>query len=372
MTERTQRLLAEFLELVQINCSSRAERPMADALIPKLQALGFSVEEDNAGQTIGGNAGNVIARLAGPAPGPTLLLCAHMDRVTPGQNIQPTVVDGVIRSDGTTILAADDVSGLVAILEGVRRAQEDGVQLPSLEVVFTIAEEGGLFGAKACDASQLHADMGFFFDSNGPVGTIIVQAPSQNSMEFVVEGRAAHAGVNPEAGINALQIAAQGVAAMKLGRIDAETTANIGVFQAGSATNIVPDRATLKGEARSLDPEKLEKQTDHMVACLRSAAQAGGALCQETVNLSYPGYRFEEDHPVVQRAVQAAKAARLDVTLKGTGGGSDANVFNGKGIPSLVFGMGYTDVHSTKESLPVAELERSAQLVYTLIGGTLQ
>ncbi len=371
MTDRTQRLLDEFLDLVQINCATRAERPMADALIPKLKALGFAVEEDRAGQTIGGNAGNVIGRLSGTVPGPTLLLCAHMDRVTPGEDIRPTVENGVIRSDGTTILAADDVAGLAAILEGVRRAQEDGVALPSLEVVFTIAEEGGLFGAKACDTAKLHADMGFFFDSNGPVGTIIVQAPSQNSMEFVVEGRAAHAGVNPEAGINALQVAAKAVAAMTLGRIDEETTANIGVFQSGSVTNIIPDRAILKGEARSLDPDKLQKQTDHMLGCLRSAAEAGGASCQEAVSLSYPGYRLSEDHPVVQRATAAVQAVGLAVHLKGTGGGSDANIFNGRGIPSLVLGMGYTDVHSTKESLPVVELERSAQVVYTLIGGAL-
>ncbi len=370
MHTRTQRALDEFLALTAVNGRTRRERAIADVLIGKLQDLGFTVHEDDAGEKIGGNAGNLTARLQGDPGKVPILLCAHMDRVAPGEDIHARVVDGIICSSGDTILAADDVAGLVSILEGVRRIREDGVDHPPIEVVFTVAEEGGLNGAKAYDASGLTAGFGFFFDSAADVGTVITQAPSQTSLRLIVGGQAAHAGIAPEKGISALQAAARGVSRMNLGRIDAETTANIGIFQSGSATNVVPDKAVLQGEVRSLSDDKRRQQTESMVAALQDACTHYGADLDVDAQRSYPGYRFDPGEPVVQRAAAAIADCGLAVQYASTGGGSDANIFNSFGIPSVVFGMGFKDVHSTAESLAAADLERTVRVAYALLYGT--
>lgn len=362
-----QRLLDEFLELVQIDSASKDERLMADALKPKLEALGFTVTEDDAGAKIGGSAGNLIAVLEGSKEAPTLLFCAHMDRVEPGRGIKPIIEDGMIKSDGTTILAADDVAGIAAILEAVRSAQEQDIPHGRLELLFTVAEEGGLFGAKSLDASRLSAEAGFFLDSGGPVGTIVVQAPAQKNISATIHGRAAHAGVAPENGISAILVAAEALTKMKLGRIDAESTANIGLIQGGVATNIIPDRVEMKGEARSRDPEKLERQAQHMVEVIQSTCAAHGVEAEVVVGDSYNSFRLTEEDYVVQLALRAAKALGLEPRIESTGGGSDANIINGRGIPSVILGLGYTNVHTTDEAIPIQQLEAAAQYVLQII-----
>jgi len=367
MTVNESRLVAEFLELVQIDSAPKDERLMADALLRKLASLGLETYEDDAGKRIGGNAGNVCAVLEGDPDLPTLLFAAHMDRVSPGRGIKPIVEEGTIRSDGTTILAADDVAGICAILEGIRAVREQGLHHGRIEVVFTVAEEGGLFGAKNLDTSKLKAKAGYFLDSTGPVGTVIVQAPAQKSIKARIRGKSAHAGVAPEEGINAIAAAAKAITNMKLGRIDPETTANIGVIRGGTATNIVPDLVEIEGEARSRNEQILAAQAAHMVEAINAACAEFGAQAEIEVIDSYSAYHMKPEDYVVQLAVRAAQEIGLEPVQQGTGGGSDANIINSRGIPSVVLGLGYQNIHSTAESIPIAQLVKAAELVVSLI-----
>lgn len=362
-----QRLVDEFLNLVKIDSASKDERRIADALTAKMKALGLSVIEDDAGTKIGGTAGNLIGVLEGQKDAPALLFCAHMDRVHPGLGIKPQIKDGVIRSDGTTILAADDVAGIVAIFEAIRIIQEHKIPHGRLEILFTVAEEGGLYGAKSVDPRQFQAKAGFFMDAGGPVGTIVTSAPAQKGLKATIHGKAAHAGVAPQDGISAIIVAAQAITSMRLGRIDAETTSNIGVIQGGAATNIIPDKVELKGEARSLNNDKLDLQINHMVDAINTACADHKAKADIQVDHSYSAFGLTESDFAVQLAVKAAKAMGLEPKLESTGGGSDANIMNGYGIPSVVLGMGYTDVHTTAEAISIEQLAAAAQYVLSII-----
>lgn len=362
-----QRLVDEFLELVKIDSASKDERLIADALIAKMAALGLAVTEDNAGERIGGTAGNLIGILEGQKEAPALLFCAHMDRVHPGFGIKPQIKDGVIRSDGTTILAADDVAGIVAILEAIRIIQEHKIPHGRLEILFTVAEEGGLYGAKSLDPGELQAKAGFFMDAGGPVGTIVTSAPAQKGLQATIHGKAAHAGVAPEDGISAILVAARAITRMRLGRIDPETTSNIGIIQGGVATNIIPDKVELKGEARSLNNEKLDSQINHMVDAINAACADHNVKADIRVDHSYSAFSLTESDIAVQLAVKAAEAIGLRPQLQSTGGGSDANIINGYGIPSVVLGMGYTDVHTTAEAITIEQMVTAARYVLSII-----
>ncbi|HHU60802.1 MAG: M20/M25/M40 family metallo-hydrolase [Bacillota bacterium] len=361
------RLIDEFLELVQIDSSTKDERQMADVLIEKLQALNFTVTEDDAGEKIGGTTGNLIAVLDGDKQANPILFCAHMDRVQPGLGIKPQINNGIITSDGTTILAADDVAGIVAILEGIKFIQEQEIPHGRLEVLFTVAEEGGLFGAKNLDYGKLQAKAGYFLDAGGPVGTIVTQAPAQKNINFKVHGKAAHAGVAPERGNSALVVTAHALTKMRLGRIDEETTANIGIIQGGEATNIIPNLVSLKGEARSANGEKLNKQIEHMVEIMESTCNEHNTTVDIEINDSYDGFSLSSDDYVVTLALKSAEDVGLKPHLESTGGGSDANIINKYGIPSVILGMGYTDVHTTSETMPIDQLVAAAKYVVSII-----
>lgn len=368
----TQRVVGLLLELVQIDSASLRERAMANALTAKLAELGFEVYEDKAGEAVGGSAGNLLARLpgtGGKAGHDPVLFSAHMDRVSNGLGIKPVVRDGVVYSDGTTILGSDDAAGLAAILEGVRAAKETGLDRPPIEVAFTICEESGLLGSQNLEYGWLKAKQAFIMDSGGPVGTVIVQGPYQSRVTAVVLGKSAHAGVAPESGVNAIQAAAMALSRMRLGRIDAQTTANVGVISGGTATNIVPDRVEVRGEARSLDGSTLRVQVQHMVSTFEQAAQEFGARAEVEVAEMYPGFHLPESAPLVQRALKAIRALALEPQTHATGGGSDANIFNGHGIPAVALGLGYEAIHSNAEHIPVDQLVLAAQLVTQLIIG---
>ncbi|HHY14621.1 MAG TPA: M20/M25/M40 family metallo-hydrolase [Firmicutes bacterium] len=361
------RLVDEFLELVQIDSATKDERKIADALLAKLSALGISAAEDDTAQKIGGTAGNILAVLDGGKDSPPLLFCAHMDRVEPGLGIKPQIKDGIISSDGTTILAADDVAGIVAILEALRVVKEQKIPHGRLEILFTVAEEGGLFGAKSLDPAKLQAKAGYFMDSGGPVGTIVVQAPAQKNITATIHGKAAHAGVAPENGISAIVVTAQAITKMNLGRIDHETTANIGIIRGGEATNIVPDRVTLHGEARSRDSGKLDKQINHLSEAIRRTCTDYGITAEIEIGDSYSAFSLDQNDHVVKLACHAAQAMDLEPRLESTGGGSDANIINGYGIPSVVLGMGYEHVHTTAETMPIDQLVAAAAFVVSII-----
>ncbi|MFN3420307.1 MAG: M20/M25/M40 family metallo-hydrolase, partial [Armatimonadota bacterium] len=291
-----ERFLADFLELVRIPSPSGKEREVAQAVKAKVEAMGLTVLEDDAGKGFGGEQGNLIVKVPGSVEGvPPILLNAHLDTVLPCENVNPIVEGDKVRSDGRTILGADNKAGVCVLLELLRVLREDKIQHAPLEIVFTVAEETGLHGAKHLDYSLISANFGFVLDSGPPINKVIVQAPSQKNLKAIVKGKAAHAGVSPEKGINAIQLAARAIASMRLGRIDHETTANIGVIKGGLATNIVPEEVEVLGEARSHDPRKLEEQIAHMVALLEKEAQRGGGKAEVEVTDVYRSFRITED-----------------------------------------------------------------------------
>ncbi|WP_200760861.1 M20/M25/M40 family metallo-hydrolase [Effusibacillus dendaii] len=359
-----ERLLQEFIELVQIASHSRNERQMADTLIAKLKPYGVEIQEDDTAAKVNGNTGNLICRLAGDSSKPTLLFTCHMDTVQPGEGIQPQVADGRITSDGTTILGADDKAGVAGLLEMVRVLQEQKLPHGNLILLFTVCEEVGLLGSRNLSPDWMKdADYGFAFDSNGSIGEIVTQGPSQAKLEVVIHGKTAHAGVNPEAGISAIKLASQAISRMKLGRIDAETTANIGTINGGTATNIVPERVDIVAEARSLNADKLNEQTAQMKAAFEQAAQEAGGRAEVTITNMYPAFRFTEQDPVVQIAAKAAEQIGVTAKTLASGGGSDANVLNGLGVPTVNLAIGYENIHTVNESIRIDDLEKAAQLM---------
>lgn len=356
MTDES-RLVKTFLELVQIDSPTGDEEKIADVLTHTLRAMGLDVRGDA--------AGNVIATLDGE--GEPLLLSAHMDTVEPGRGVKPVVQDGVIRSDGTTILGGDCKSGISAILEALQCLKESGARHRPLEIVLSVAEEGGLNGAKQLDVSAIRSKVGLVLDSGGPIGTIVRQAPSQDSLRVVIHGKASHAGSEPQKGINAIVVAAEAIAQMPLGRIDEETTANIGKISGGIATNIVPDRVEMAGEARSLKDEKLAAQTQRMVEAIEAAAAKRGARAEIQVNHAYGAYYLPDDHPWIRQLAAACKKAGLTPILQSSGGGSDGNIYNAKGIQCAVSSTGMVKVHTTEESVAIADLVATANLVYAVV-----
>lgn len=285
-----------------------------------------------------------------------------MDTV-PTERIVPVIREGIVYSQGDTILGADDKAGLAIILEILTvLAEKDGPYRP-VEVLFTVGEETGLRGAKAVDVSHFKAKMGLGLDAAGDPGAMIVHAPSQDPWQARVHGRAAHAGANPEAGINAILVAAEGIVHMPLGRIDAETTANIGIIRGRRATNVVPDLVELYGEARSRDEKKLEAQIRAMSDALQQSAQAHGATVDIQVSRSYKRYHFAEDAPIVRLLSKAMRSVGVEPLLVPTGGGSDSNVLIARGIDIIQMSLGMHAVHTNDEHIAIDDLETSARIV---------
>lgn len=362
------RLVEEFLELVQIDSETKHEQVIAPILVQKLEAMGFDVFQDDAHTRNGHGAGNIIATLKGDESIEPIYFTVHMDTVVPGVGIKPEIrEDGYIYSDGTTILGADDKAGMAAIFEMARRIKEKNIAHGTIQFIITAGEESGLVGAKELDPAHIIAKYGFAVDSDGKVGGIVVAAPFQAKVNVKVFGKTAHAGVAPEKGISAITVAAKAVAQLKLGRLDEETTANIGRFEGGKATNIVCDEVTIFAEARSIDEAKLNAQTAHMKETFERVAKENGALAEVEVALSYPGFRVTEADKVVQIAQAAAEAVGREPQLGISGGGSDANVIAGFGIPTVNLSVGYEEIHTTNERMPVQELEKLADLLEQII-----
>lgn len=362
------RMLQEFFDLVKITSSTRREREAADFVTARLKELGCTVTEDQTGEKIQGNAGNLIARFPGNRPGvPVVMLSAHLDCVEPCSGIEPVLENGVIRSAGDTILGSDDKAGVAAILEALRVLKESGKEHGDILVVMSVAEEGGLLGAKNIDRTLLQADFGYALDGGGDIGEIVAAAPGQEQLDVTVYGKKAHAGIEPEAGVNAITLAGKALAAMKQGRIDEETTANIGMIQGGVATNIVPDRVELKCEARSLKVDKLTAQVNHMKRVFEETAKAGGGRVEIVTERIYQPYVLAEDSTVIQTAVAAAKTLKLAPKVTVTGGGSDANYYNIYGVPCAVLSVGMTKPHTTEETVKEADLYLAVELILAIL-----
>ncbi|MFQ5883130.1 MAG: M20/M25/M40 family metallo-hydrolase [Candidatus Methylomirabilales bacterium] len=366
------RMRDHFLSLAQIDSLSRKEREVAMRLKEDLASLGAEVSFDQADEAVGGTVGNLIARIPGNRPGVApFLLCAHMDTVGPAEGIKPQVNGDIIKSDGSTILGADDKSGIAIICEVLRILQEDETPRGELEIVLTICEEVGLLGARHLDVSRLRSRTGLVLDSSDP-GRLINRAPAANRLEFTIRGLEAHAGVCPEKGINAIRIASEAIAGMRLGRLDEETTANIGIIQGGGAINIIPNAVTVQGEARSHDEAKLKAQTEHMIRCFEEAAarhqltlngviQRGQVTCQ--VRQDYDRLFIPEEARIVRLVQQAARNLPQEITLWRTGGASDANILCSKGLEVANVGTGQREVHTVREHLLLSDMARSAALI---------
>jgi len=364
-----QRLIDEFIELVQIDSPSSREGAVAKVLVNKLQELGFEVCVDDAGVKSGGETGNVIATLKGNRPGKTVLFSSHMDTVSPGEGIKPIIdeANGIIKSDGTTVLGSDDKGGISAILEAVRVIKENNIEHGDIEIVFSIWEEGGLFGAKYLDYSRINADFAFVLDSGGAPGEIIVKAPAQDKIAVKIIGKPAHAGLVPEDGISAIMVASRAIENMKLLRIDEETTANIGTIKGGVATNIVMPNLEILAEARSLDNSKLDAQTQHMVDTFKQAAAEFGAEIEIKTERMYGAFNVDENDEIVNMAKRVFANMDIEYKVTSTGGGSDTNVLNANGVKAVNLGIGMKKAHTLEEYIAIEDLINSARMVVEII-----
>lgn len=361
------RLIDNFLKLVAIDSLSFDEKRVARFLVNHLDKLGFKSKIDSAGKKIGGSIGNVIATLNKTSHAPTLLFNAHMDTVSPSKGVKPRITKGVIKSDGKTILGADDKAGLAILLELANILHKNDIPRGKIIYVLTVAEEQGLLGAKNLNIHQIKADYSYSLDSDEPVGRIVVRSPSQNSIKAIFKGKAAHSGLCPEKGIHAIKAATLGISKMKLGRVNKETTANIGIIKGGRAANIIPDEVYIEGEARSFSLAKLEQQTQLMKKYLNAGAQKEKAKVKIEVSRAYNAFNLKADTSLVSVAKQAAKKVGLKSQLIASGGGSDANIFNQKGNPMVGLSIGVENPHSNSEKVAIGDLEKATQMVLEIV-----
>ncbi|MGB8648881.1 MAG: M20/M25/M40 family metallo-hydrolase [Anaerolineae bacterium] len=351
-----ERLVNTFIELVTIDSPSGGEKQAAEYVANRLRTLGLEPQIDG--------MYNVTAVLAGK--GKPLFLNAHTDRVEPARGVKPVIEAGRIKSDGTTVLGADDAAGVAAILEAVQSLIEDQVQHLPLEIAITAQEEQGLVGAKGLDLSGFYAKEGIVLDGQGPVGEITLGSPTQNQIMATITGKAAHSGTAPEEGIDAIRIAAKAISKLRLGRIDKETTANIGTIHGGTARNIVPEKVQVVGETRSRNTQKAERLARAMKQAFELAATPLAAKVDFQITRAYNQYRLERSDKVVKRLATAIKKIGRKPGYALSGGGSDANIFNAKRMKCVVTSVGYEQIHTTSEYIPIAELVKTAELVVAL------
>jgi tripeptide aminopeptidase len=360
-------VIEQFNELVKIYSPSRGEREIMDYIIKYANKLGYETVEDTAGDAHQGNAGNVIIKIPANTEGPHIMIAAHVDIVEPGKDVVPVLEGDTIRSEGDTVLGADDKAGVAAMLELLSILKQSSFAYSEIRLVFTVAEEIGLLGAKALDMTDEPVDYIYVLDAEGSVGTVVIAAPYQDSFEVEYKGRAAHAGVNPEYGINAIVAASKAIAGMKLGRIDDETSANVGIIDGGRAGNIVPESAQVFAECRSIDESKLKAQAKHMIDCFKMGADDVGAEVTIRRIRPYSGYRVSAEDDIVKRVFKAAESIGLKTSAIVSGGGSDTNVFAEKGFTSVNLGVGFKKVHSTEESIGVTDLKDLTNLLVALV-----
>lgn len=363
-----QRLLKLFRVLVLINSPALQEKDCTTRVKQELVAMGLEVTEDGAAAKLGGNANNVIAWKRGTLPNaPKIFLSAHMDTVEPTPNIQLVEEGGIIRTDGKTILGADCKGGLAPAIEAVQVLTDTGEAHGDVCLLFSVAEEIGLRGADAMELKDLNLDFGFVLDTGPPVGTYVTRTATHDKIDITIKGRPAHAGKDPENGLNALQVAADAIHGMKLGRIGPETTANLGSIEGGTATNVVMAEVRIKAEARSTSVEELDAQVAHMIDRFESAAAAWGTTVEIEHKRHYSSYHVADDAPIVQVAQAASRALGFEPTLRTTLGGSDANIFNAKGLPSIVVATGMDKIHTHEEFIKVQDLVDTAKIALELI-----
>ena len=356
-----------FLELVRVPSPSGEERVVADQVIEYLQALALPVDEDDVGTRIDSTIGNLLCRIEPSGEGTPLFFCAHLDTVPPEGPIEPVVEDGVVRNGGGTILGADNKAAVAAMLEATRRIVAENRPHGGIELLFTPKEEVGLRGAEAFDQERLHARLGYVYDHAGPIGEVILGAPYQVKLDASFRGRAAHSGMYPEEGRSAIAAAARAIADLRLGRLDEETTANVGEIHGGTARNIVPERCSFAAEARCHDERKLGELVQEMLETITFAAQVSDCDVETAVDPSARGYSFKRDDEAVRLAAAALERTGFQPTYGLSGGGADANVFNERGLQCLNLANGMTDIHTPDERIAVADLDRMVDVTLALV-----
>ncbi len=365
-------VLELFTELAAIPSPPGEERPVADVVSAYLRDCALDVDEDEAGAKVGSSAGNLYTRLEATASGTPIFLCAHLDTVPPIGRIDPVVDDeGIVRNAAGTILGADDKAAVAAMLDATRRVLSEGRPHAGIELLFTPKEEVGLLGAAAFDHTRLHARHGFVYDQAAPIGDVILGAPFSQALEATFHGRAAHAGMYPEEGRNAIAAAARAIADLRLGRLDDESTANVGVIRGGTAVNIVAEWCTFTAEVRCHDERKLSDLVQEMLDAVSFAASTGDCSVDVEQRKSYRGYRFKREDEVVQLAATALSRSGYEPRYGLSGGAADANVFNERGLQCLNLANGMVDIHTSDERIAVADLEAMVDVTLALVDAAL-
>ena len=355
-----------FTELAAVPSPPGEERAVADLVLGYLRDCGLEADEDGVGPEIGSTMGNIYARLEPTAAGEPLFLCAHLDTVPPTAAIEPVVEDGIVRNAAGTILGADNKAAVAAMLDATRCVLAEGRPHAGIELLFTPKEEVGLVGAYAFDHTRLRAKTGYVYDQAAPVGVVILGAPFSQSMEVTFHGKAAHSGMHPEDGRSAILAAARAISEMRLGRVDEDSTANVGTIKGGTATNIVPEWCTFIAEARSQDERKLADLVQEMQDAVTFAAEVAECDVETILRKSYRGYRFTmSDHAVTLAATALARCGH-EVSYDLSGGAADANVFNERGLESVNLANGMTDIHTPAERISVADLEAMVAVTLAL------
>lgn len=363
-----ERLQDLFLELAKLNAPSGKEGPVADYLKKVLPELGFSLEFDDAHKNFNGEVGNLFAWRDGTDHSvPPLFFSTHMDTVLPTEGLKPIIKDGVIYSDGTTILGADDRAALAAYLEAIRAVTESGIPHGPIELILTVNEQPGLVGATFMDYSKARSKTGYIFDSSGDVGQIILKGPYSSRIWMEVQGNAAHIALNAEEGNSAILLAAKGVSKMQLGAVNDETLANIGIIKGGELTSIIPGSVTVAGEVRSFSQEKLNAQLQHMEQVMRQAVEEENGTVSVRIEKKYLGFNIAEEDLLVKNVEEAAVNIQVKPYLTETLGGADTNVLNEYGLTCLTLGNGFQNIHSFRECISIENLINTGRLTASLI-----
>ncbi len=368
-------LLDLFLELCALPSPSGKERAVADRVGAYLSSLGLAWEEDDAAARLDGDTGNIYCRLPSPnghAEGVPIFLCAHTDTVPPEAAIEPAIEDGIVRNAAGTILGSDNKAAVVVILDATRRIVEEQRQHAGIELLFTPQEEVSLRGADAFDHTRLQASTGFVYDQGAPIGEIVLGSPHGRLLDFRFHGRAAHAGMTPEDGRSAIAAASRAIADFRLGRVDEETSANVGVISGGTARNVVPEWCSFTAEVRSHDEAKAVALAREMLESAAFAASLADCEVESEVRPSFPGYRFRESDPPVVLAASALRAAGYAPSYALSGGGADANVFNARGLQCVNLANGMMEIHTPDEHIAVADLEGMVEVTLALVEAARQ
>lgn len=364
------RLLKTFSDLVSISSPSLSERFVCDYLSSKLSELGFSLHEDLVGEKIGGNSGNLYGFLPGDESWEPLLFCAHMDTIECEDGKKAIFHDdGLITSNGETILGSDALSGVSAIIEAITTIKEENINHRPIEVLFCVAEEIYGLGSKLFDYSLLKSTESYTLDLSGKVGSAAYKAPSILTFDIIVKGKSTHSNFKSNESVNAVTVAAKALAKIKTGRIDENSTCNIGLIQGGRAPNIVPDLCTVRGEIRSYSHDEMCTLLNELTETFSTVTKEHGAKMEVVHELHIEAYETPLNHPVVKRFQRVCEKLDVPCELRSTFGGSDNNNIEKHGINGLVLAAAMNKCHSCEEYTSVSELEKITKIVVELMKG---